>query len=118
MRTPIRPLLLSGMVLAAAVAFSPICSAQPDQGAPTLATSNSSGGTTSAAPGATKRTSAPAKNSPRVSALRGFGSANQATPGNNYTATAALQTQLIQLNQQNQLMLRTQWGPPVIFLAS
>ena len=58
MRTPIRPLLLSGMVLAAAVAFSPICSAQPDQGAPTLATSNSSGGTTSAAPGATKRTSA------------------------------------------------------------
>lgn len=114
MSTPIRPLLMSGMVLAAAVALSPVCSAQPDQGAPSP--SNSRGAAAVAASGATKINAAPAKSSPRLGALRGLANVTQGQ--NLYDASAVVQSQMSQMSLQNQLMLTTMWAPPVIFLAS
>lgn len=115
MRTLIRPLLLSGMALAAAVALSPVCSAQPDQGATGASDTHVATVVKGAVTGVTKLASGAAKNSPRVSALRGLSNATQTDPTNGYVALSGVQSQMTQMNLQNQLLLTTLWAPPVVF---
>lgn len=115
MRTLIRPLLLSGIALAAAVALSPVCSAQPDQGVAGASDTHVATVVNGAVTGGAKLASSAAKNSPRLGALRGLSTATQSNLNNGYVAMAVVQSQMAQMNLQNQLTLTTQWAP-VMFL--